>query len=751
VSSRGRGGGGHATAAGVGFQVSVAVSIVVGMLAETEFEPPWGWSRDITIESVRSETGEDVDDILVSTSGPAKAYVQAKHSVTLSTGATSPFGKAIRDFVRQYLASRDGADGHAPLDPEQDRLVLAVGSDTAGSVRKHLRKLLDRLTNWRTDRSLTEAPANEHETKALVAVLNHVNAGFREQTGVDPDDTDVRALLRMLRITPYAFGADGADERAALHALRTSVVADPERAGDAWNAICQETIDNTAGQSGLDRRAAQLVLQRESIELQAPRSYRDDIAKLGSHTRGVVVVLRELSDIALYDGRIKISRAAPSALQTFLETTSCVLIGDPGAGKSATLYELVHNTVTGGADVVAFAADRLGSASLGGLRIELGLKRDIVEVLANWPTEQGLLVIDALDAARGDRTQDALLDLIAETRRLAPRWRVVASIRRFDLRYNPRLKQIFAGAPLADQAYADAEFAGLAHFNVAELTVNELAQLATDAPTVHAFLQTANDELKRLVLVPFNLRLLAQLLDEQVDLAKLHPIRTQLELLDLYWQHRVLTPSDRADVREALLRRVCELIVKARSMRVNRADVGAEPALVSAIPEMLSAQLLVEGDAGDRSIVGFAHHVLFDYAAANLLLRQAQDSIVDRLAADSHLPVLIRPSISLHMRWLWEHEPEHSAFWDLVSRITANADIPEIATLVGTAIAAEMTETLDDLAPLLAQVASDDAVTRDAGERVLMHVLASVQTLDIPLVGPAAGPWAAVAARLTEL
>jgi hypothetical protein len=79
VSSRGRGrgGGGHATAAGVGFQVSVAVSIVVGMLAETEFEPPWGWSRDITIESVRSETGEDVDDILVATSGPAKAYVQA--------------------------------------------------------------------------------------------------------------------------------------------------------------------------------------------------------------------------------------------------------------------------------------------------------------------------------------------------------------------------------------------------------------------------------------------------------------------------------------------------------------------------------------------------------------------------------------------------------------------------------------------------------------------------------------------------
>lgn len=93
------GGGGHGTAGGIDFQVLAAAWFVVGMLAETDFEPPWGWPRDTTIESVRAETREATDDIFVGTSGLGQAFLQAKSSVSLSPLARSEFAKTMQEFA----------------------------------------------------------------------------------------------------------------------------------------------------------------------------------------------------------------------------------------------------------------------------------------------------------------------------------------------------------------------------------------------------------------------------------------------------------------------------------------------------------------------------------------------------------------------------------------------------------------------------------------------------------------------------
>jgi hypothetical protein len=754
MSGRGTGGGGHATAGGVDFQALTAAWLVVGMLAETEFEPPWGWPREVTIESVRSETGEAVDDIWVRTSGDGRAYIQAKRSLSLEEGAESEFGKTMAQFGEQFLLCRDRIDGRTPLDPEHDRLVLAVGTQTSAPIRQHLRAVVDRVHDWPADRALTEAPANDDETRALRVTTAHLGRAFTGATGEAPSDEDLRRVMSLMRVATYEFGDADATEREALNTLRTSVVQDTGRAGDAWNALCRSTTTHTAGQSGTDRRGAQRVLRRERIAMRAPRSYRDDIGLLTTYSDRTLGVLEGLSDIALRGGRAKIARAAPGELEGLLTRASSVVVGDPGAGKSATMYELDQRLQQGGADLVALAADRLDSGSLGALRTELNLERDIVDVLANWPTEHGVLLVDALDAARGDRTQQALLDLLEETRRRAPHWTVVASIRRYDLRYNQRLKQLFPVLALPAAEYVDPEFIAVNHLSVALLSGAEIAQLKTVAPDVHRFLATASESMWELIRNPFNLRLLAQLIDALVDPAELHPIRTQLELLNSYWDHRVLTPADGADLREALLRRVCDLVVDSRSMRLNRADLQADAALLPAPPGLLSSQLLVESQAPqgavDRTILGFGHHVLFDYAGARLLLRRPAAQVVDRLVANPDLPVLIRPSLDLHLRWLWESDPQHREFWDLTLAIASRRDITEIATLVGTGIAAEMARTVEDVAPVLDAITDTDGTQHGVGERVLAHILASVQTLDQLLVGDAAGPWTALAARLSD-
>jgi hypothetical protein len=83
--------------------------------------------------------------------------------------------------------------------------------------------------------------------------------------------------------------------------------------------------------------------------------------------------------------------------------------------------------------------------------------------------------------------------------------------------------------------------------------------------------------------------------------------------------------------------------------------------------------------------------------------------------------VLIRPSLDLHLRWLWESDPSHHEFWELTLAIAARPDITEIATLVGTGIAAEMAETVEDVAPVINAITGADGNQQAVGERVLAY------------------------------
>lgn len=606
------------------------------------------------------------------------------------------------------------------------------------------------MRNWPGDRPILDAPAGNEERNALTHTISQLQHAFSDRVGSEADDAELRQLLALIRVSSYEFGDDGSTEHAALLLLRRSIVEDTNRAGDAWNALCRAAMRDTKGQSGMNRRAAQEVLRRETIALQAPRSYRTDIAQLVADTETTLGMLQSLSDIPLRVGRAKIVREAPAELNRLAEQGSCVVVGDPGAGKSATLFELTDRLRASGADVVALAADRLDSGSLGLLRTELNLARGVVEVLAGWPTARGYLVIDALDAARGDKTQQALLDLIEGTRRHAGHWTIVVSIRRFDLRYNPRLRDLFPAQTTPPPEYVDPEFPRVNHFSVALLSGGELDQLERLAPDIHAFLATAPADLRDLVRVPFNLRLLAELVDARVTPETLHPIRTHLELLDTYWTHRVLTPIDRGDDREMILRAACEAMVSSRSMLVNRADLHGGAVLA----ELLSAQLLIENTLPsgilDRSMLGFAHHVLFDYATARLLLRRATADLVHMLTAGPDLPILIRPSLDLHLRWLWESDPSHRGFWELTFAMVREEGMRDIAVVVAANVAAEMTRVIDDLASVINAITSTDADDQQVGERVLRHVLFSAQVLNVPFGGDAAGPWTSLLAHLSD-
>ena len=244
-----------------------------------------------------------------------------------------------------------------------------------------------------------------------------------------------------------------------------------------------------------------------------------------------------------------------------------------------------------GLDVVMLAAEGLAAESLGQLRMEIGLEHEFVEVLENWPgVSPGYLVIDALDAARSEGTARTLRMLIDRVIAMNNRWRVVASIRKFDLRYSAELRRLFRGNPPAD--YADLEFAQIRHVNIPLLDETEMAQVKNQSNELRTLIESAPSQLRELLRVSFNLGLVAALMDDGATAAELTPITTQIELLDRYWTARVIREDGRGDAREAVLRLAVEEMVRRRALRAPRSSVARDPLVCEPLRETLSAGVL---------------------------------------------------------------------------------------------------------------------------------------------------------------
>jgi hypothetical protein len=713
--------GGAGTSAGTDFQARLGAWVACAILAEAEASPLWDWPETETFESVYAETEAATDDLLVTNSAGHRAFIQAKVRVVLSGAAGSALGSTIGQFVGLY------ADGDT-MPRECDRLVLATSSASSGPIVEHLPRVLRRVRGLPADADLLTAAVNAREIKVLDIVLAHARREWESTHGSAPTDVQLRQLLSRVRVSVHDLEADGAAAREAKAFLRSSVLADP-RAGDSvWRNLISLAAEFSVYQSGADRPWLQRRLSEIGVGLRATPSFRDDIERLRAHSAQTMGRLSRFATILSDQGKpVTIQRSTAGALGTALEGASVIVTGDPGAGKSAALFELAKDSAN--RDVIVLTADTLAAGSLGLLRAELGLEHEVVEVLRNWPgLQHGWLIVDALDAARGDHTQAALLDLIGSTIQRADRWRVAASIRRFDLRYNKELQALFATAvPAAEAAHLSEEFLAISHFNVPLLADDELAQLEQLVPRLHQVLAGSTDELRDLVRTPFNLRLLAELAAHNVAIDELEPITTQLELLEIFWEHRVLVSVVGGDSLEALLRTVCEQMIQTRMMRTDRSALQHAAGVGPALEELLSKQVLVEETIDGRvrrEVVAFAHHVLFDYAVARLLFRGPSRPILDRTAALPELLLIVRPSYELHLRYVWEQDATRREFWRLVLDMAATDGIPQIGKIVGPGVAAKRISSLVDCQPLLDVLRPGDAQF-DIAMATLQHLIGS--------------------------
>ena len=359
------------------------------------------------------------------------------------------------------------------------------------------------------------------------------------------------------------------------------------------------------------------------IQHKLDRSYSRDIQMLRIHSKRVQDVLADCVCIESSDSMVNIHRPVADALLAAAIVGSLIVVGEPGTGKSAVQYSALRHLAAEGSDIITLAADKLAAQSVGHLRQELNLNHDLIDVLENWPgMEPAYVFIDALDAAKSDATAQALRDLVGQIKRSRSRWRVIVSIRKFDLRYNHALRRLFVGSPVT--GFSDPEFQSVQHINIPALGESEMAQVTAQSPALAKLLAAAGPDLQDLLHIPFNLRLAGEMLSGGVSVESLTPIRTQVELLERYWQERVIGMDSSGESRNALIERAAEIMVDKRNLRVERRQIIQDTADSATLHNLLHAQVLVEWQRSpsskvDSALLSFAHHILYGICLATIL------------------------------------------------------------------------------------------------------------------------------------
>jgi len=681
--------GGRATEAGMDFQAEVGTWLAAHLLARIPVGGRFGLANTALPVSIQLETGDGLDDIRLEQADASRIDLQIKTSAGLSTRPKSPIGKTISQLVRFMIGARAAG---VEIDPAKARAVLAVAANAPRSLEVLERgcRAFDLGGSWAT----TKAGRSLLEFNALDLFETHARVAWSTHSATPPTDDEFALMARLFRIVRFSMN-EGEDNWREASRLLGARLYGSEAAGDAPLRALKGIIRDMIGSGATANRAGLLhELRRLGHDDVGAADYTADLKRLSAATEVELARLAGHTRLPIAGG-IPILRESDGPLGKAVDTGSLIVIGEPGAGKTGALVALAQARRAAGETVVFLSVDRFpGVATTANLQSELLLAHPLTEVLAAAPgSGRKLLIIDALDAARGGPADGVFAQLIETLGASAPDWTVIASIRTFDLRNGRRFRDALPGTP-PDPDYAEPGLGNVRHFQVPRLADQDLDAVGVAAADIGALLAAAPDKLRDLLRNVFNLSLAAQLLADGASPDSIRTIATQSDLIDAYEDQRLVATSEQ----QAAAATVGAMVAR-RTLMVQKVVVSHHR-----LDAVIRAGVLAEAD----DLVHFAHHVLFDHVAGRFFLEWPHPAqLISQLRGESSIALMLAPALRFAIERLWRQDADGKAqVWRLVADIYTDPAVDPVLASVALRTAIERVTASADIAGLLALVAA---------------------------------------------
>jgi hypothetical protein len=682
-------GGGAGPAAGVTFQ-----GLIGGLFAATGLsQDPVDQRLQLQAESVtefRFETEAPIDDLMIYTSAPGRLFVQAKTNLTMAQAHSGDMVKTLDQLVRQWRLCSEGKrtlGWDYPLDKHHDRFLIAVSPQSPDTVAVHLAKALARRREGAGTSTTPQAQKN-----ALDTFTTMLKAAWKRLYKTAATKRQIEDILDVAVVAEFDF--DAGDFGLGVQLLKGEIV-QKTIARSAFKTLAHECEERMRRRTGFTIREVRRVLEQNGIKLLALEDYRQDIAKLKDRSKKSQTLLSVSTKIDIGNAAsIPIPRTVLDVAKIAVAEGSFLVVGEPGAGKTGVLVNLAELLQSEGREVLLL---KVSPSGLTGLRSDLGLSHSLQEILENWPgSAPACLLIDGLDEARGGPALSEYRDCIADIFALPDnRWTVVSSVRSFDLRAGVEFRTLFKGTPPnPDYAAAGPDFANVRHIEVRLWSDAEFMELLKKAPKLRKAIQVGGQTLREIALVPFNTQLLAEVISAGISNQELGLIRNQTDLLARYWEHRVVPIGAGG---KACLTATVDAMVKVRGLEVESGPL--ESGHGSTFDQLQQRGILVPRRNGRQ--IAFRHNILFDYAASRLYLDPFDPShLQELLLRDRGLGLILGPALGYALQELWDNQPDHALFWNLVILLASDKNVDPIARGLLARRTSEFTKTVVDIQQL---------------------------------------------------
>ena len=420
-------------------------------------------------------------------------------------------------------------------------------------------------------------------------------------------------------------------------------------------------------------------------------------------------------------------------LQDFVLRGNGVIIGSPGVGKTYLLGELRQNLKSDEIAHLLLPIDQLGDGTPETLRQELSYEGDLIERLRAVPVsdKKAILLFDAFDAARDEQTRKRFLRLIQYAIQDLKQWNVVVTVRTYDAKKSQELLDLFGNLDNDDLSQYRSDGILCRHFTIPPLNKDEIRQAFDQISSLERIYNSGSPEFKQLVANPFNLWLLEKILKTSQEEPDFSRVRSEVQLLGLFWQRRVEAVSNEVH-RLSVLTQIVHQMVKERSLTVRldniANDLGLDkPARETAWNELLSDEILARVSS-TRQRIAFSHNILFDYAISVLLIDDDLEEIECFVREDPSRPLFLRLSFTYFFTRLWYDASEN--FWNVFWHVLPSNQYVHLrlfARLIPTSVIANEARDIDQLKQLLEKLDNGEGIANEA----MTCLLQSLRTLQI--------------------
>ena len=417
-----------------------------------------------------------------------------------------------------------------------------------------------------------------------------------------------------------------------------------------------------------------------------------------------------------------------NSLFKFIQSGNGIIIGPPGIGKTYLLNRLCLRLKEEKIPYLYLPIDKFDIENNQDLEDSLHFKGDFIDGLSNHPEIQenkGYLIIDSFDSAKSEKSKKFFINLIERAeKQLVGKWQVIVSVRTFDAKKSQKLLELFPKIESDENTEFNSDDIYCRHFTIPKFTDDELKCAFDGKITPDNISRISKTDIWDLLKIPFNLWVFDQILASDGSLNELETIRSQVELLDLFWKYRVHNSSFWTE-KELILCSATRRMVESKKLFENIENIYQSDKK-EALQYLLSDQILVETSHNNLNY-GFSHNILFDYAVSILLFDDSEQSFFSFISKDISRQLFLRPSLDFYFTRLWYFNS--SQFWNIFWKILGSNDIHLniLIRLTSTNVLITETNQISEIDSIFSEIDKGNS----QGKKAVLYILQALEVQGI--------------------